>query len=353
MATALFVGGGSIGHIAPAVAVAHTLKELNPKLTVHFVCSNRKEDAQFLEKEGFEYTQIDAPRLSVTFPWRFFRAYKKASALLEKFKPNVVFSKGGYVSAPVCFAAKKKKIPIILHESDAVSGYANKLVSRWAEVVCFGFEPKENSKFEIRNSKFTGNPVRNEVEQGRREDGLKITGFTGDRPILIVMGGSQGAQALNEAVIQNLDELLKLCDIIHLTGEGKMSTENCEGYWSQEFAHEELPHLYAIATLALSRAGAGSIAELAANSISTILVPLEGAAHNHQLKNAEVVSKSEGFTLLRQKELNTKLVDKIQNLIASESPDKRTGACPPKLERRREQANASGQIAEILSKYLA
>ncbi|MBU0766268.1 UDP-N-acetylglucosamine--N-acetylmuramyl-(pentapeptide) pyrophosphoryl-undecaprenol N-acetylglucosamine transferase [Patescibacteria group bacterium] len=315
MVTILFVGGGSIGHIAPSVAVADSLKKLRPDANIHFVCSNRKEDAEFLKTENFDYTQIDAPRLSLTFPWKFFRAYKKASALLKKLNPQVIFSKGGYVSVPVCLAAHNRKIPIILHESDAVSGYANKLVARWAEVVCFGFEKKPKTQNPKPKTLFTGNPIRNEVTQGNKEEGYQITGFTGDKPILIVMGGSQGAQTLNKTVTTNLDELLKLCDIIHLTGGGKLSTENKEGYWAKEFAYEELPHLYAIATLALSRAGAGSIAELAANNIPTILVPLEGAAHNHQLKNAEVISRSEGFTLLRQKELDTKLVDNILHLL--------------------------------------
>ena len=247
MPSVLFVGGGSIGHIAPSVAVARSLKELKPDVNVYFICSNRKEDAEFLKKEGCNFTQIDAPRLSLTFPWRFFSAYKKSSALLKEMKPDVIFSKGGYVSVPVCLAAHKKKIPIVLHESDVVSGYANRLVARWADVVCLGFSQTTSNvqrrmSLDVRRWTFTNNPIRPEVTQGNREEGLRITNFSGNKPILMVMGGSQGAQALNEAVSENLEELLKLCDIIHLTGEGKLLTEKQEGYWSKEFAYEELPH---------------------------------------------------------------------------------------------------------------
>ncbi|MBU2259617.1 UDP-N-acetylglucosamine--N-acetylmuramyl-(pentapeptide) pyrophosphoryl-undecaprenol N-acetylglucosamine transferase [Patescibacteria group bacterium] len=352
MATILFAGGGSIGHIAPAVAVARSLKELKPDVNVRFICSNREEDAEFLTREGFDFIQIDAPRLSLTFPWRFFSAYKKSSALLKEMKPDIIFSKGGYVSVPVCLAAHKKKIPIILHESDAVSGYANRLVSRWAEVVCLGF-PQTTSNVQRRMSldvgrwTFTNNPIRSEITQGNREEGLRITHFSGNKPILIVMGGSQGAQALNEAVAENLEELLKLCDIIHLTGEGKMSTQPRDGYWVREFAHEELAHLYAISTFALSRAGAGSIAELEANNIPTILVPLEGAAHNHQLKNAEAAAKSGQFTVLRQHKLKGQLVDIVNDTFINR------GKLTVNCQMLTVDKDASRQIAEILFKYLA
>jgi UDP-N-acetylglucosamine--N-acetylmuramyl-(pentapeptide) pyrophosphoryl-undecaprenol N-acetylglucosamine transferase len=335
MSTVLFAGGGSIGHIAPSVAVADSLKAIKPDTKIHFVCSSHGEDTQFLKDEGFDYTPINAPRLSLSFPWRFFSAYKKASALLKELSPQVVFSKGGYVSVPVCLAAHRKKIPIVLHESDAVSGRANRLVSRWAKEVCSGFP--------IQNALHTGNPIRKEVINGNQEEGLRITGFSGNKPILIVMGGSQGAQALNKMITNNLEKLLESLDIIHLTGDNKLTTQNQEGYWAKEFAHEELPHLYAISSLALSRAGAGSIAELSANSIPTILVPLEGVANDHQLKNAKIISESNGFILLRQKDLNSNLINSIQDLVASNQKHKPSN--PPK--------DAARQIAEILSKYLA
>ncbi|MCF7845011.1 MAG: UDP-N-acetylglucosamine--N-acetylmuramyl-(pentapeptide) pyrophosphoryl-undecaprenol N-acetylglucosamine transferase [Kiritimatiellales bacterium] len=344
MNTILFAGGGSIGHIAPSVAVADAIKEMQPEVGIHFACSKRKEDADFLSKENFKFTQIDAPRLSLLFPWKFFLAYKKSSALIKNLKPQVVFSKGGYVSVPICLAAHRKHIPIILHESDAVSGNANKLVSRWANHTCFGFPIKtlQATSYKLQAS-HTGNPIRKEVTRGSKEQGLKITGLTGQKPILLVMGGSQGAQAINEAVKKNLDELLKLCEIIHLTGEGKISTKNKNGYWVREFAYDELPHLYAIATLALSRAGAGSIAELSANNIPTILVPLEGVAHDHQLKNAEAVSQSENFVLLKQEYLNSDLIDNISKLLTRNAL-RVTRNVPP---------DAARQIAKIVLEHLA
>lgn len=332
----LFVGGGSIGHIAPSVSVAQELKKKRPETDVHFICSTRAGDQEFLKKERYSFTALDSPRLSLSFPWKFIQSYRTARRILQKHKPDLVFSKGGNISLPVCFAAKRKGIPIILHESDAVMGRANRLISRWAMHVFF----------------HTGNPIRENITQGSRDEGLRTTGFLRRKPVLLVLGGSQGAKVLNEIVAKKIDALLEFMNIAHVTGPGKSGTEPCEGYWKTEFAYEELSHLYALADIALSRAGANTIAELEANNIPTILVPLRGVGHDHQEKNAIEASKSLLFVKVEQKVLDEQLLPIMQILLKNPNPKAHPsdgfGASKPNTPAH----NIARDIAQIIFQYL-
>ena len=303
--TILFVGGGSVGHIAPSVAVWRALQSSHPEWGAHFVCADREDDRKFLEKESLEYTSTHAPRLSLTFPLQFWKAYKEAKAILDQVQPAAVFSKGGYVSVPLCFAAHRSGIPIVLHESDAVGGRANQLVARWATTVCKGFE--------------IGNPIRPEMTQGSREEGLRLTGFAGQRPILLVTGGSQGAESINQIICTLLPKILEHMDVIHICGRGKTRAEVQEGYWAREFAQQELAHFYAVADIAVSRAGASNITELAGNGIPSIIVPLRGVGHDHQQKNAEAVERQGGCILLQQTVLEEQLIDTVSMLLQQPS----------------------------------
>jgi UDP-N-acetylglucosamine--N-acetylmuramyl-(pentapeptide) pyrophosphoryl-undecaprenol N-acetylglucosamine transferase len=289
----LFAGGGSIGHIAPCIAVWREVQKRDAAAATHFVCSDRREDIEFLEKEGIDCTALGSRRIRI---WKFPGAFFKARTMLRVWRPDIVFTKGGGVTIPTALAAWTRGIPLVVHESDAVPGRATSFLSRFATRVIQGFT--------------AGNPVRESITQGSRETGLRLTGLSGSRPILLVTGGSQGAVALNTAIATHLDEVLAHVDIVHITGEGKSGALSKSGYWSRPFVHDELPHLYAIADIALARAGAGSISELAANGIATVLVPLEGVAHDHQLKNAEAAA-SGGCIVLRQARLHDELVPTI------------------------------------------
>lgn len=310
----LLVGGMSGGHVAPLVAVWRALQSRVPNAAAHFICSEREGDAAFLAGEGVAFTRLPAPRLSLLFPATFLRAFLGARRVIASFRPAVVFGKGGALSVPVCLAARMAKIPIVLHDSDAVAGRANAIVARWAAAVCRGF-PQPGDPLPM----FTGNPIRPEVTRGSRERGLALTEFSGHRPVLLVIGGSQGSEALNEAVRLRLDGLLETCDVAHLTGAGKEPAVARAGYWSRGFLHRELPDLYAIADLALSRAGAGAIGELAANGIPMILVPLRGVGHDHQEANARAVERRGGCVVLEQCDLPGMLVPTVVALLREES----------------------------------
>ncbi|MBT7928423.1 hypothetical protein HN682_00705, partial [Candidatus Peregrinibacteria bacterium] len=303
----LFAGGGSLGHIAPSIAVWNTFKQNDNEAEAHFVCSTSKLDTNFLKSESIPYSTIDAPRIGISFIWKFWKAVSESKKIIKREKINIVFSKGGHVSIPVCFAAKKMKIPIVLHESDAVLGRANKIIAKWADVLCMGMQTKCDS---CKNIKVTGNPIRETITKGSKEKGFQLTGLKEGVPILMVIGGSQGSEALNEAINMNIDSVITKCQIIHITGAGKSGSNNRDGYFCIEFAHEQLPHLYAITDLALTRAGANLISELSANKIKTILVPLRGVGHDHQQKNAEAIESNAHFTVLQQKDLSEKLLQK-------------------------------------------
>ncbi len=322
----LFVGGGSIGHVAPCVSVWRAAQASHPDAAAHFICTNQDEEAEFLRKEKVAFTPLADRRMSFL---RMLKAIWQSRALMKQWKPDVVFGKGGLLSVPVTLAARSLGLPVVLHESDAVSGRANKLIARWAHTVCLGFPQHKRdgtpltggtmrlvSGYPLSNAQcvFTGNPVRPSIGNGARGRGMAITGFSGKRPVLIVLGGSQGAQAINDAVTKHLEALLEHADIIHLTGRGKGGIAGRPGYWAREFVQDQLADLYALSDFALSRAGAGTLSELARCGIPALLVPLRGLAQDHQLCNALAACRTGGCVMLHQTELDRTLVAAVTSL---------------------------------------
>lgn len=335
-----------MGHIAPSIAVAQALKAAHPDARIHFAVGMRPEETAFVTAHGFSSTPFAAPRLGWKLPWTFLSAVRCAHALLDVLQPDVLFHKGGYVGVPLCYAAHRRKIPIVLHESDAVSGWANWLVAKWASAVCLGFP----GSLKGRQTVVTGTPVRQDLLFGSRQKGLVMTGLSRMRPVLLVVGGSQGALALNRAVARSLPELLTFCDVIHLTGKGKETViGNPPGYWQCPFAGEEYPHLFAAADLALCRAGATTLTELATMGLPAILVPLEGVAHNHQRRNAEVAVDSGGCILLEQNRLAAALVPTVRHLIEATETRRAMASAIRALA----HPDAARQIADVIAGQLA
>lgn len=344
----LYIGGGSGGHLAPLVAVQRAMRELEPMAESLFVCTETEDDVTFLKNADVRFQTLPLPRHPLRHPIKLLHSVISARAIIDSFHPDVIFSKGGIVSIPLCWVAHRKHIPIVLHESDAVMGRANRVVARWASAICLGFAIGRGVRI-ARPYTVTGNPIRPNAINGSHDKGLAITGLSGKRPILLVIGGSQGAQALNDAIEKNIDLLLAQVDIVHLTGRGKKTSISKSGYWQTEFAHETLPHLYAIADIALSRAGAGSITELAANGIPMILVPIEGLANNHQVLNAITAQENGGCILLLQNHLTSGLTDVIGDLL--ENPKRRAEIS--QNVRSLYNASAAGHIAEIIIQCVA
>ena len=221
--------------------------------------------------------------------------------LLLKYRPVVIFCKGGYVCVPMALAAVLFRKPIILHESDSVSGLANRILMKCAKIVCTGFPLEGSSKYV-----FTGNPIRSdflEVSEADQNRGYELTGFSHERSTILVMGGSQGALYINQQVQEVLPQLVESHQVVHITGPGKGVDFSHHSYCQFEYLQDELKYIYAIADLAISRAGANSLADLAHFRIPSIIIPLPSAANNHQLLNAQFFAKRGAVIILEQEKV--------------------------------------------------
>lgn len=332
MSKIVFSGGGSLGHITPSVAVWQQWLKRHPQDTCLFVCANRPDETELLTGLKLPFVTSSSPRLRWNFVFVFIKALWQNWQILRKFAPDVVFSKGGFISVPTCVIARLRGIPIIIHESDAVSGRANRFIRYIAQKVCYGLPRQSYGKKQV----FTGNPVRSAMYSGSKEAGLAFTGLSGSKPILLITGGSQGSQALNEAVWNQLNELLEMFEVVHITGRGKLnvpefqsssdpepeisnfqppiSNPQIPGYFATDFVTRELSDLYAIANVALTRASASTIAEMQANTITMLLCPLRGVGHDHQQKNALVMQSAGLADVVQQVDLGTELQSKLQAL---------------------------------------
>lgn len=261
-----------------------------------------------VEKIGIPYESVACGKLRRYFsvqnlidifkvPVGVFQSWR----ILRKFRPAVVFSKGGFVSVPVVIAASWLKVPVIIHESDVRPGLANRICARYADKICISFEEtKEHFIKYARKLIFTGNPVRKSVMGGVVEKGYKFTGLDKHRPIILVMGGSQGAQQINDLVRGGMDELLKRFQIVHIRGRGNLDISlHKKGYVQYEFLDEQMSDVYAISQLVVTRGGANSLAEIAAMKKKALVIPLGTAAsRGDQIENAQIFARKLGWGVL-------------------------------------------------------
>ena len=293
----ILTGGGTAGHVTPNLALVEPLRAKG--FEVAYMGRENGMERGLAEGAGLPYFPIAAGRLHRYFdpenlinPFRNIKGMAQAVRILRREKPCVVFAKGGFVSVPVVMAARMAGIPVVLHECDYTPGLANKLCIPFAKTICTNFE-ETVAYLPKKKAVYTGTPIRAELSQGSRFEGYRLTGFTENKPVLLVMGGSTGAGALNEGVCAALDLLLERYQVLHLCGRGNRE-EALErpGYFQLEYANQELPHLYAIADVMLSRAGANSLAEILMLKIPAILVPLPAdVSRGDQILNAGAFEK--------------------------------------------------------------
>lgn len=281
-----------------------------------------------IEKEGVSYSGIATGKFrryfdlkNFTDPFRVIKGYFEAKKLIKEYQPDVVFSKGGFVSVPVVIAAGRLKKPVIIHESDMTPGLANKLSFPYAKKVCCNF-PETVKLLPEEKGVLSGSPIRKELLEGDRLAGLRFTGLSANKPILLSMGGSIGSRAVNAALRAILPELLKEFQVIHLCGKGNYDESiQLEGYRQYEYISEELKDLFAAADIVLSRAGANAICELLALHKPNILVPLPAAvSRGDQILNAQSFEK-QGFSCVLQEETITDelLLETIRKVYAQRS----------------------------------
>ena len=347
MTRIVFTGGGTAGHITPNIALIQKLKEKHPDIEILYIGSSRGPEKKMIPEIGVKFKGVQTGKLRRYLSFKnmidFFRlpiGFLQSFFTLLGFKPAVVFSKGGYVGIPVVLAAKALRIPIVLHESDVLPGLANKMASDLADVICMSYvETKDLITRKVKKV-VTGNPVREFITKGDRDRGFEFTKLSKDKPVVLVMGGSQGAQHINEALIKALPQIN--ANIIHITGKGKKITDDTDQYKSFEYVNKELPDLYAISNIIVSRSGANSLAEIDALGIPAILIPIaKAASRGEQTINAEAHKKLNPETIIiKDEELTSEnLQQNITKLLQT-----------PKKEKH--QNNAAEKIIEVLEEYV-
>ncbi len=285
-------------HVTPNLALMERLDR--NEWNVHYIGTADGIEKKLIgERDDVVYHEIAWGKLRRYFSWKNFtdpfrvvKGYFQSRRILNEVQPDVLFSKGGFVSVPVV-AAAKGKCPVIAHESDYTPGLANKIASRFATTVCVTFS--DTVKY-VPNGKgvHTGTPIRPELYHGSREKGLAFTGLSGKKPILLTVGGSLGAQAVNETLRKALPLLLPDFDIVHLCGRGKAEPElKADGYLQYEYIDREMADLFAMADIVLSRAGANAVFELLALQKPSLLVPLPlEASRGDQILNANYFERN-------------------------------------------------------------
>ncbi len=318
----ILTGGGTAGHVTPNIALVPTLKELG--YDIHYIGSYEGIERKLIEEMNIPYYGIASGKLrryfdpkNFTDPFKVLKGYFQARKLVKKLKPDVVFSKGGFVTVPVVIAAHKRHVPVIIHESDMTPGLANRLSIPSASKVCCNF-PETMSHLPQGKAALTGSPIRQELLSGNKLAALEFCGFTANKPVLMVIGGSQGSAVVNDAIRGILPELLKTFQVIHLCGKGKVDTSlnHLEGYVQFEYVKKELADLFALTDVCVSRAGANAICEILALRKPNLLIPLSAnASRGDQILNAESF-ENQGFSeVLTEEELApTILIPKIMKL---------------------------------------
>ena len=318
----LLTGGGTAVHVTPNIALLPRLRELGYEIS--YVGSYNGIEKKLMEDLQVPYYGISSGKLrryfdpkNFTDPFKVIKGYGEACRIIKKLSPDVLFSKGGFVSVPVVLAANRYHVPAIIHESDMTPGLANKLCIPSAKKVCCNF-PETIQYLPANKAVLTGSPIRQELLKGDRLHALRFTGLSANKPVILVMGGSMGAVAVNEALRRILPTLLKEFQIIHLCGAGKLdhSLGHLAGYVQYEYIKDELKDLFALADIVISRAGANAICELLALKKPSLLIPLSAAAsRGDQLLNAHSFEK-QGFSMVLEEEkiTNDALLQAIHTL---------------------------------------
>ena len=317
----VLTGGGTAGHVTPNIALLPRLKELGYE--IHYIGSYEGIESKLIADFDIPYYGIATGKFrryldpkNLTDPFRVIKGYTEARKILKQIQPDIVFSKGGYVSVPVVRAAASLKIPCIIHESDMTPGLANKLCIPVAEKVCCNF-PETMQYIPEDKAILTGSPIREELSKGNKIAALDLCGFDANTPVIMVIGGSLGAANVNKAVRDALPELLKDFQVVHICGKDKIDNMllTTKGYKQFEYVKAELKDIFAMADVVISRAGANAICELLALKKPNVLIPLMAGSRGDQILNAKSF-ESQGYSkvLMEDDITNQLLVDTIHEL---------------------------------------
>jgi len=305
----VLTGGGTAGHVTPHLSLIPRLKEMGYE--IHYIGTNGIEKQMIAKITDIQYHEVKSGKLRRYFSWQnFIDPFKviwgalQSVAAIARIKPDVCFSKGGFVSVPVVVGAWLCRVPVVCHESDLTPGLANRICTRFAKKVCTTFS--ECAKAIGAKGVHTGTPLRPELFQGSRASGLALAGFDGSKPVLLMTGGSLGAQSVNKCLRESLPSLLPHMDVLHLCGKGNLdeSLMDTKGYCQKEFLSEEMPDALAVADIVLSRAGSNTLSELLALQKPMLLVPYPlGASRGDQIQNAKSYASQGLARVLMQEDM--------------------------------------------------
>ena len=321
----VLTGGGTAGHVTPNLALLPHLQ--NKGYEISYIGSYEGIEKKLIADYDIPYYGISTGKLrryfdpkNFTDPFRVIKGFAEAKKILKEIKPDVVFSKGGFVSVPVVRAAASLKIPCIIHESDMTPGLANKLCIPVAKKVCCNF-PETLNHLPEGKAVLTGSPIREELSKGNKLAAYEVCGFTANKPVIMVIGGSLGSMAINKAVREALPTLLHDFQVVHICGKEKIDNLllTTKGYHQFEYLKAELKDIFAMADLVISRAGANAICEILALKKPNLLIPLPaGSSRGDQILNAASF-EAQGYSMVISEDDLTKefLIAKVQELYCN------------------------------------
>jgi len=367
----MFTGGGTAGHIYPLLSIARELRKSYPFAGFEFWYLGPKDKfaKNILSHEGIRIKTVMSGKMRRYFSFQNILDFIKIPiGILQAFyhifvfSPDVIFSKGGYGSIPTILAGWFLQTPIFLHESDVVPGIANRIASKFAVEIFISFSIEETDYFPSQKMLSVGNPVRSEILKGDEKEAKRFFKLMGGKPIILIMGGSQGARRVNDKILAVLSEMINDFEIIHQTGQKNFQqvqkesrvvlTESARKYYHPVpwLDVKHLANALKVASLVVSRAGSGSIFEIAVNAKPCILVPLEGSAQDHQVRNAYAVSQRGAAMVIEEPNFRPHFVlERIKFLF--NNPKKMADLSQKAKEFSRPQA--AKVIAEYLMAYLS
>jgi UDP-N-acetylglucosamine--N-acetylmuramyl-(pentapeptide) pyrophosphoryl-undecaprenol N-acetylglucosamine transferase len=354
MVRVILTGGGTAGHVTPNLALIEAMEVLGWR--IDYIGSETGIERQMIDREGIAYHPISTGKLrrywtfkNCLAPFQVLLGMAQAFQCLRKIKPDIVFSKGGFVAFPVAFSAWLLRVPVVAHESDLTPGLANRLSFPFVKCLCVAFEGTKTVFRNFKKITVTGTPIRAFLFKGERTRGLSYCGFDGKKPVLLVVGGSLGAKFINEVVRASLPELLPCFHVIHLCGKGKLDAnlKDQADYFQCEYANVEMADLLAASDLVVSRSGANSVYELLALAKPHVFIPLsKKVSRGDQIENARYFEKQGISLVLEERELT-----KVSLLQAIES----IHACLPERKKQLQALkidSATDRIMEILQGFL-
>jgi UDP-N-acetylglucosamine--N-acetylmuramyl-(pentapeptide) pyrophosphoryl-undecaprenol N-acetylglucosamine transferase len=344
----LLAGGGSGGSATPILAVATELRRRDPSADLLYIGTLSGPEADLAADEGIPYVGVATGKLrrywdtrNLTDVGRVVMGIGQSLAYVRRFKPDVACGAGGFASVPPLAAAGICRVPVLIHQQDVVPGLANKLLVPFARQITVAL-PDTVRAFPAARTALRGNPVRRRVLEGDAARGFAAVGLDPSVPLLLVTGGGTGALGLNRIVAAAAPDLVKLCQVLHLTGRGRgvPVTDLGPRYQQREFLVEEMPHVLAAASVVVSRAGMGTLSELAVLGKPTIVVPMPGT---HQEANARAFARAGGAITFDQDTLSPDLlVSTVRDLLADEAHRAALGTALRSVM----PGDAAGRIAE-------